>query len=270
MRPAVRCPGPLNQKSVPGLLQAAVGRFVPAVCSTSRPWASEPLAWTTTPPRTAVDTTVVALGFPLGAAWARAVWSRLTVASRGVPAWVMLSTAGPGALLPRPASRVTVATPWPADAAPARLDGSAITAMPPPRLNSAPGAGHARTTEVTGAERAVRGTAPALSEIGCRRPASTYRPASTTTTTAANRTRLPRRFLTTRPPLARRRAHGPRRRGRGGPGCSPGRDSPGRGIPCRSTARERHRRAPGSRWPDIRCRRARVRGTPRPGSQGPG
>ena len=42
MRPAVRCPGPLNQKSVLGLLQAAVGRFVPAVCSTSRPWASEP------------------------------------------------------------------------------------------------------------------------------------------------------------------------------------------------------------------------------------
>ena len=44
MRPAVRCPGPANQKSVPGLLQAAVGRFVPAVCSTSRPWASAPLA----------------------------------------------------------------------------------------------------------------------------------------------------------------------------------------------------------------------------------
>ena len=59
----------------------------------------------------AVDTTVVVLGFPLGAAWARAVRSRVTVASRGVPAWVMLSTAGPGAARPRPASRVTTATP---------------------------------------------------------------------------------------------------------------------------------------------------------------
>src|ERR1700733_16231788 len=150
MRPAVRCPGPLNQKSVLGLLQAAVGRSVPAVCSTSRPWASEPRAWTTTPPRTAVDTTVVALGFPLGAAWVRAVWSRLTVASRGGPAWVMLSTAGPGVLLPRPASRVTVATPWPPGAGADRLDGPAMTAMPPPRLNWAPGAGHARIPEVPG------------------------------------------------------------------------------------------------------------------------
>src|ERR1700722_3030620 len=270
MRPAVRCPGPLNQKSVLGLLQAAVGRSVPAVCSTSRPWASEPRAWTTTPPRTAVDTSVVALGFPLGAAWVRAVWSRLTVASRGVPAWVMLSTAGPGVLLPRPASRVTVATPWPAGAAPARLERSGMAGVPPPRLNGAPGAGHARITEVTGAERAVGGTAPALSEIGCRRPASTYRPASTTITTAANRTRLPRRFLTTHPPQARRRAHGPRPRERGGPGCSPGRDSPGRGIPCRSTARKPHRRGPGSPRPDIRCPRARVARTPRSGSQGPG
>ena len=111
MRPAVCCPGPANQKSVPGLAQAAVGRFVPVVCSTSSPWARDPLAWTTTPPRMAVDTTVVALGLPLGAARARAVRSRLTVASRGVPAWVMLSTAGPGAALPGPASRVTVATP---------------------------------------------------------------------------------------------------------------------------------------------------------------
>src|ERR1035438_5856310 len=99
MRPAVRCPGPTNQKLVAGLVQAAVGRFAPLVCSTSRPCASDPLAWTTTPPRTAVDPTVVALGFPLGAAWARAVRSRLTVASRGVPGWVMLSTAGPAVLL---------------------------------------------------------------------------------------------------------------------------------------------------------------------------
>ena len=111
MRPAVRCPGPTNQKSVPGLAQAAEGRFAPVVCSTSSPWASDPLAWTTTPPRVAVDTTVVALGFPLGAAWARVVRSRLTMASRGVPAWVMLSTAGPGAALPGPASRLTIATP---------------------------------------------------------------------------------------------------------------------------------------------------------------
>src|SRR5258707_11981181 len=113
MRPAVRCPGPANQKSVPGLLQAAVGRFVPLVCSTSRPWASDPRAWTTTPPRTAVDTTVVALGFPFGAVWALDVRSRLTAASRGVPDCVMLTSVGPGAVLPAPASRVTTAAPGP-------------------------------------------------------------------------------------------------------------------------------------------------------------
>ena len=66
----------------------------------------------------AVDTTVVVLDFPLGPAWARAVRSTLTVASRGVPALVMLSTAGPAVLPPWPASRVTTAAPDPEDAGP--------------------------------------------------------------------------------------------------------------------------------------------------------
>jgi hypothetical protein len=98
--------------------------------------------------------TVVVLGFPLGPVWARAVRSRLTVASRGVPGLVMLSTAGPAVLRPSPARRVTTATPGPEDAAPELpvlwlpvvwlpvlwlavlwLPGDAITAMPPPRLN---------------------------------------------------------------------------------------------------------------------------------------
>src|ERR1039458_9803100 len=213
MRPAVRCPGPTNQKSVPGLLQAAVGTFVPLVCSTSRPWARDPLAWTTTPPRTAAETTVVVLGFPLGAAWARALWSTLTTASRGVPRWVMLSSVGPGVLLPGPPSRVTIATPWPPDAVPLpALAGADITAMPLPWLNCVPGSGQACTTEVTGTECGARGATPALSEMECFRPASAYRPPSRTTTTAANRTRLPRRFLTSHPPQARRRPQGPRPR----------------------------------------------------------
>ena len=44
--------------------------------------------------------------------------------------------------------------------------------MPPPRLNWAPGAGQTRVTEVTGTERGAAGADPALSEMGCRRPAS--------------------------------------------------------------------------------------------------
>ena len=126
---------------------------------------------------------MVAAGFPLGPVWARVVRSTFTVASRGVPALVMLSTAGPAVLRPRPASRVTTATrpggrrtDCPCGAglcrAPAGLPGDAITAMPPPRLNWAPGAGQTRVTEVTGTERGAVGADPALSEMGCRRPAS--------------------------------------------------------------------------------------------------
>ena len=106
--------------------------------------------------------------------------------------------------------------------------------MPPPRLNGAPGAGQARTTEVTGTECGARGATPALSEIECRRPASAYRPPSRTTTTAADRTRLPRRFLTSHPPLARRRARGPTPRACGWRSSPRQRDSRGRGTRCRS------------------------------------
>ena len=51
------------------------------------------------------------------------------------------------------------------------LAGAAITAMPLPWLNCVPGSGQARTTEVTGTECGARGATPALSEMGCFRPA---------------------------------------------------------------------------------------------------
>ena len=146
IRPAVRWPGPVNQKLVPGLVQAAVGRLPALVCSASRPWASEPLAWMTTPPLTGVVASALPccagpssaasrssswsrwsllgpgpgpgarLARPLvwvpPACWARAVLravarSTATWASRGTPGWVTLSTRGPGAALPVPVSRVT-------------------------------------------------------------------------------------------------------------------------------------------------------------------
>ncbi len=152
------------------------------------------------------------------------------------------------------------------------MAGAAITAMPPPRLNWAPGAGQARTTDVTGTECGGRGTSPALSEIGCRRPASAYRPPSTTTTMAADRTRLPRRFLTGHPPPARRPDRGPRPHGHGWRRGPPGRDSRAQGIPCRSTTRGRGRRSRRSQGP-RRPRRGGCRGpgpAPRWSRSGPG
>ena len=240
IRPAVRWPGPVNQKLVPGLAQAAVGRLPAPVCSASRPCASEPLAWMTTPPLTGVVASALpgcAVGFccvpvfflvpvpclvpvPLPgwpaplvwvppACWARAVLravtrSTATWASRGTPGWVTLSTRGPAAALPVPVSRVTFsAAPVRAEARP----GEVITATPPPGLVLAPGAGQTRCTEVTVATRGDCCTDPAARDMVCRSPASPYTAPSSSTTTAPARIRLPRRLVTTQPP----RAHpGPR------------------------------------------------------------
>src|SRR5579859_3149464 len=49
MKLAACWPGAANQKSVPGLPQPAV-TAPPEVCSTARPCAMAPLAWTITPP----------------------------------------------------------------------------------------------------------------------------------------------------------------------------------------------------------------------------
>jgi len=50
MRATLCCPGPTNQKSVPGLSHRANGMPPALICSTSSPRAIDPLAWTTTPP----------------------------------------------------------------------------------------------------------------------------------------------------------------------------------------------------------------------------
>ena len=131
IRPAVCWPGPANQKSVPGLPQAAVGSPVPVVCSTSSPCASGPVAWMTTPPRI----TVAAIVWLAGCCWvvfvagpglvflvpcfccavlATRVWSVAILASRGAPGWLTVSTRPPGAALLVPDSRLTTAVPLPA------------------------------------------------------------------------------------------------------------------------------------------------------------
>src|ERR1022692_3591028 len=51
MLAAACCPGPTNQKSVPGLLQTAAGSPPDPVCSTSSARAIDPVARTITPPR---------------------------------------------------------------------------------------------------------------------------------------------------------------------------------------------------------------------------
>src|SRR5215468_9931994 len=45
------CPGPTNQKSVPGPWHEAVAIPPAAVCSASKACAMDPLAWIITPPR---------------------------------------------------------------------------------------------------------------------------------------------------------------------------------------------------------------------------
>ena len=77
-------PGPTNQKSVPGLTQRAVGT-PPVTCSTSRPRAIDPLAWTTTPPWTAK----VGTGWPLDEADAGRCAVGADEVGRGVAAGVV-------------------------------------------------------------------------------------------------------------------------------------------------------------------------------------
>src|ERR1700722_10291965 len=54
---ALATPGPTNQKSVPGAEHCPVASPSEPTCSTSRPWAMAPVAWTTTPPRPGVVAT---------------------------------------------------------------------------------------------------------------------------------------------------------------------------------------------------------------------
>ena len=198
IRAAVRCPGPTNQKSVPGDPQAAVGRLPVVVCSTSSPCAIAPLAWRTTPPRICVAAIELALACcvpDMGAA----VRSVVTVADRGLPGCV---TSSRGAVV-APDSRLSTADPGVARPVPG---GAAIRAIPVPAAEAAPGAGQTRVTAVTATDRGGRGTVPAPSVTICPRPASPYRPARTRPTATPAAIRLALSSLTSRPLRARQRA----------------------------------------------------------------
>src|SRR6185437_4852556 len=97
--------GPMNQKSVPGPWHCAVTSPLGLVCSTSRPWAMAPLAWTMTPPRPWIVITGPEFGSP---------GTALVLGAGAVFTWVRLSTLGvdsvateaPTVGLPAPDSRV--------------------------------------------------------------------------------------------------------------------------------------------------------------------
>ena len=90
IRAAVRWPGPVNQKLVPGLVQAAVGRLPALVCSASRPWASAPLAWMTTPPLTGDQCAALLPGRAVFAACRSSSWSRCPFLVPPVPVAVLV------------------------------------------------------------------------------------------------------------------------------------------------------------------------------------
>src|SRR5262245_22323471 len=111
MLPAGTCPGPTNQKLVPGAPHCAVTRPPGPVCSTSRPWAIAPVASTSTPPRPACVRT---LGLEPGVPVFSAVLSGAAVlmpTTCGTPGLSAVATDEPADELPPGVSAETTAVP---------------------------------------------------------------------------------------------------------------------------------------------------------------
>src|SRR5580704_9102672 len=135
------CPGPTNQKLVPGPWHDAVARPPAAVCSASSPCAIAPLAWIITPPLAGPFGTpdpgvrsgarVAFRVRPVGATFTSASWSVFVRTCRG--AGVVTEPAG--------VRRAICASPVPEEAAASATP----AAVAPPE----PGAGHARTAADT-------------------------------------------------------------------------------------------------------------------------
>src|SRR6266496_3625401 len=181
-RPATACcPGPTNQKSVPGPPQAAVGRPPPPVCSTSSAPAIDPVARTITPPRAGLTGILPpAAGLPPPGrrpdlALASGIFSRVST-----PGWVRVISDRPAAALPAADSRLTTAVPAPAwPACPA----AAVAAMSATWLPlMLPGNGHARIAAVTDARPGGASRRPDEAATGWLSQASPYWAASASTT----------------------------------------------------------------------------------------
>src|SRR5450755_2443619 len=142
-----RGPGPTNQKSVPGLLQSAVGSPPAPVCSTASARAIDPVARTTTPPRDGPASTLppAADWLPLAGRPDRAAAGR-TAVRVSTPGRVRVISGAPALALPAADRRLTTAVP--ALAWPVPVEAAMIATPPPPRL---PGDGQARIAVVTGA-----------------------------------------------------------------------------------------------------------------------
>src|SRR5215469_5016246 len=148
------CPGPANQKFVPGAPHWAVTSPPGPVCSTSRPCASAPVALTWTPPRPAcVRTLGLEPGWPASSA---AVSARATGTEDAcsTPGRVSVARVGPADALPTGDSGVTTAEPVAAE------PGTAATASAEAVGAAEPGAGQTRialetSARLTAAERTV-------------------------------------------------------------------------------------------------------------------
>src|SRR5215469_810786 len=150
------CPGPTNQKSVPGPWHEAVAMPPAAVCSASKPCAMDPPAWIITPPRAG----------PVGTAEPDArLGPRVRPRPRAGAGGTFTSASWPGRVRtcsgdgvvaePTGDSRAILAWPVPVEAA--------ASAIPDAVAPNEPGAGQARTAAVTAARAAagVRGLARA-------------------------------------------------------------------------------------------------------------
>src|SRR5215469_3707711 len=150
------CPGPTNQKLVPGAWHDAVAIPPAAVCSASKPCAMDPLAWIITPPR------AEPVGTPEpGGRLGPRVRPRAspgaagTFTSASFPGCLRTCSAAGAAAEPTGDSRAILASPVPVEAA--------ASATPDAVAPDEPGAGQARTAAVTAARAAagVRGLARA-------------------------------------------------------------------------------------------------------------
>src|SRR5580658_9123851 len=174
------CPGPTNQKSVPGPWHSAVASPPAFVCSASSPRAMAPLASIITPPRPAPVGTPAAVAVVDCCARPRArTGAPGTVSRVRRPGWVRTCSGAGEAAEPAGVSRVTAACPVPVEAA--------VSATPEAVAPAEPGPGHARTTVDTAARDGPDARWPAVTAAEWLTLASPNSAATAMTTSSASR-----------------------------------------------------------------------------------
>src|SRR5580692_12052245 len=224
------CPGPTNQKSVPGPWHSAVASPPAFVCSASSPRARAPLASIITPPRPAPVGTPAAVAVVDCRASPRAsagAWGTFSTDRR--PGWVRTCSGAGAVAAPAGVSRVTLACPVPVEAA----TSATLEAVTP----AEPGPGHARTTLDTTARAWPGARWPAVMAAEWLTLARTNSAATDMTTSSPSRylfakSRLTGRHLASRAPGWATRASPHRHLARGdGVGC-PDQAATGRARRC--------------------------------------